>query len=64
MEGEEEMMKTSDYKALPAVMSWCVDCLGWASKIDECEDCCYTGLDPIPWTELFMVGVGYGGFKP
>ncbi len=54
----------SDRVAMRAVMSWCANCLGWKSKVSYCEACCRTGLDPIPWTELFMVGTGYGGFKP
>jgi len=54
----------SQYPRRPA----CVDCrlcdgFGvWrlkgsdAVRSQSCEDCARTGLDAIPWTELFLVG--------
>ena len=44
-----------------AVMAWCEHCLGWLfQQPDVCPECQNTGLDPIPWTELFTSGTGYG----
>jgi hypothetical protein len=48
----------------PSQMAWCPDCWFWDEPRMGCTVCLGTGFDPIPWTELFMVGVGYGGYKP
>ncbi len=43
-----------------SIMAWCEECYYWDGPQEACKICAGTGFDPIPWTELFTVGVNYG----